>query len=40
LFYAGAALSITTLIICTVYVSRNKIKSIYQKYVKKTKVSN
>jgi hypothetical protein len=40
LFYAGAAISITTLIICTVYISRNKMKSIYQKYVKKNKVSN
>jgi hypothetical protein len=40
LFYAGATISITTLIICTVYISRNKMKNIYQKYVKKNKVSN
>jgi len=40
LFYSGAAISITTLIICIVYVSKNKIKNIYQKYVKKNKVSN
>jgi uncharacterized membrane protein YfhO len=40
LFYAGAAVSITSLIICTVYFSKNKIKNIYQKHVKKNKVSN
>ena len=40
LFYAGAAVSITTLIISTFYVSKNRIKNIYQKHVKKNKVSN
>ena len=37
LFYAGAAISITTLIICTAYVSKNKIKKTYQKHIKKNK---
>jgi hypothetical protein len=40
LFYAGAAISITTLIICIVYVSKNKLKYIYKKYFKKKIVSN
>jgi hypothetical protein len=31
LFYAGSAISITTLIICTVYISKNKIKTVYKK---------
>ena len=39
LFYAGATISIATLIICSVYISKNKIKSICQRYVRK-KVSN
>ena len=39
LFYAGAAISITTLIICTIYISKNKTKIIYQKYLKKTKIT-
>jgi hypothetical protein len=34
-FYAGAAVSITTLIICSVYISKNKIKNIIQRQVKK-----
>jgi hypothetical protein len=40
LFYAGAAISITTLIICIMYVSKNKLKNIYKKYVNKNIVSN
>ena len=40
LFYAGAAISITTLIICTAYLSKNKIKNIYQKHFKKNKVNS
>ncbi len=40
LFYAGAVISITTLIICTAYISKNKIKNIYQKHIKKNKVSD
>jgi hypothetical protein len=39
LFYAGAVISITTLITCTVYLSKNKIIHIRQKYAKK-KVNN
>jgi hypothetical protein len=39
LFYAGGVISITTLILCTVYLGKNKIKTIYQKHVEK-KVSN
>ena len=39
LFYAGAAISITTLIICTIYISKNKIKIIYQKYLKKNRIT-
>ncbi|MCJ7633851.1 hypothetical protein MUP77_15875, partial [Candidatus Bathyarchaeota archaeon] len=34
LFYAGSAISITTLIICTLYISKDKIKTIYQKHIK------
>ncbi len=37
LFYAGAAISITTIIICTAYISKNKIKNTYQKHIKKNK---
>ncbi len=37
LFYEGAAISITTLIICTIYISKNKIKNTYQKHIKKNK---
>jgi hypothetical protein len=40
LFYAGVAVSITTLIACTVYVSKNTIRNIYQKHVRKNKVSD
>ena len=35
LFYAGSAISITTLILCTLYISKNKIKATYKKFVKK-----
>jgi len=35
LFYAGAAISITTLILCTLYISKEKIKTIYQRYIMK-----
>jgi hypothetical protein len=35
LFYAGSAISITTLILCTIYLSKNKIKTVYKKYIKK-----
>ncbi len=34
LFYAGSAISITTLILCTVYINKDKIKIILQKYAK------
>jgi hypothetical protein len=37
LFYAGAAISITTIIICSIYISKNKIKNTYQKHIKKNK---
>ena len=36
LFYAGSAISVTTLIICALYVSKDKIKIILQKIHKKT----
>jgi hypothetical protein len=39
LFYVGSAVSITTLIICTIYISKNKIKIIYQKYLKKNRIT-
>ncbi len=32
LFYAGAAISVASLIVCTLFISKNKIKEIYQKY--------
>ena len=35
LFYAGAAISIIALIVCTAYVSKNTIKNIYKKYLQK-----
>ena len=35
LFYIGSAISITTLILCTLYISKNKIKTIYKRYIKK-----
>lgn len=36
LFYTGAVISITTLIMCIAYISKNKIKNTYQKYIKKS----
>jgi hypothetical protein len=38
LFYAGSAISIITLILCTVYVSKDRIKTIYKKCIKKNKL--
>lgn len=35
LFYIGVAISITTLIACISYISKDKIKIIYQKHIKK-----
>ena len=35
LFYASSAISVTTLFLCILYVSKDKIKIIYQKYIKK-----
>jgi len=35
LFYIGAAISITTLILCTIYLSKDKVKTIYKQYAKK-----
>jgi len=35
LFYIGSAISITTLIICVLYISKNKIKTIYKRYIEK-----
>jgi len=35
LFYIGSAISITTLILCILYISKNKIKTIYKRYIKK-----
>jgi hypothetical protein len=40
LFYQGLAISITTLILCTIYISKDKIKIIYQKYLKKKQRSS
>lgn len=40
LFYAGLAISITTLILCTIYLSKDKIGIIYQKYLKKKQRSS
>jgi hypothetical protein len=31
LFYAGSAISVTTLILCIIYVSKEKIKIMFQK---------
>jgi len=39
LFYVGSAISIVTLILCTLYVSKDKIKTIYRKYIKHKQVS-
>jgi hypothetical protein len=38
LFYIGATISITSLILCILYISKNKMKTIYKKYIKKTKL--
>jgi len=38
LFYAGSAISITMLILCIIYISKDKIKTIYEKYAKNTQV--
>jgi hypothetical protein len=35
LFYIGSSISITTLILCILYISKNKIKTIYKRYIKK-----
>jgi hypothetical protein len=35
LFYIGSEISITTLILCTIYISKDRIKMIYQKYLRK-----
>jgi len=35
LFYIGATVSITTLILCTIYITKDKVKTIYKQYVKK-----
>jgi hypothetical protein len=40
LFYVGSAISITTLISCIIYLSKNKIKRFYQEYFKKNKINN
>lgn len=40
LFYAGSAISITTLILCTIYISKDRIKAIYKKYINKNKPYN
>jgi len=39
LFYIGSAISITTLILCISYVSKDKIKTIYRKHIKNKQVS-
>lgn len=39
LFYVGSAISIVTLILCTLYVSKDKIKTIYRKHIKHKQVS-
>lgn len=38
LFYMGSIISITTLTICILYISKNKIKTIYKRYLKKNKI--
>jgi len=37
LFYTGSTISITTLILCTLYISKDKIKTTYKQYIKKNK---
>jgi len=39
LFYVGSAISIVTLILCISYVSKNKIKTAYQKHIKHKQAS-
>jgi len=39
LFYIGSAISVTTLILCALYVSKDKIKITYRKYIKHKQVS-
>jgi hypothetical protein len=36
LFYVGSTISITTLTLCMLYISKNKIKTIYRRYVNKS----
>ena len=40
LFYIGSAISITTLILCALYISKNKIRTIYKRYIKKNKIKS
>jgi hypothetical protein len=40
LFYTGLAISIATLILCTIYISKDKIKIIYKKHLKKKQRSS
>ena len=37
LFYTGSAISITTLILCILYISKNKINTIYKRCIKRNK---
>jgi len=37
LFYTGAAISITTFILGTLYISKDKIRTIYKRYIKRSK---
>jgi len=39
LFYIGSAISITTLILSILYISKNKIKTIYKRYIKTNQTS-
>ena len=40
LFYIGSVTSVTTIILCTLYISKNKIKTIYKRYTKKRNKKN
>jgi hypothetical protein len=40
LFYIGLAISITTLILCTIFISKDRVRIIYQKYLKKKQRSS
>ena len=40
LFYLGATISITTFIICVLYISWDKIKTAYKKYLRRNKTPN